>query len=60
VGIDDFDGELGVAELGMEPMGAGASLADEEDDDLDLDFDSLEDEEEEEEEDMGGLDVDLE
>ncbi len=57
--LDEFDVEPGVTELGMEPLGANANLADEED--LDLDFDTLEeDEEEEEEEEFEDLDVDME
>jgi DNA-directed RNA polymerase subunit beta' len=60
--LDEFaDIELGgVSELGMEPLGATASVAEEEDEDLDLDFDSLEDEEEEEEEAFEDVDVDME
>ena len=62
LGLEDFDlGDLGgVAELGLEPLGSGATLLDEEDDDLDLDFDSLEEEEEAEGREHEDLDVDLE
>ncbi|MBW7884770.1 MAG: DNA-directed RNA polymerase subunit beta', partial [Caldilineaceae bacterium] len=61
ISMDDFDlDDLGgVAELGMEPLGAGVTLSDD-DDSVDLNFDSLDEEEEEEEEDIEDIDVDVE
>ena len=59
--MDDFDlDELdGVAELGMEPLGASVTLADSDEDAMDLDFSSL-DEEEEESDTFEDIDVEIE
>ncbi|MFO7633182.1 MAG: DNA-directed RNA polymerase subunit beta', partial [Caldilinea sp.] len=62
LGLDDFEFDEidGVAELGMEPLGAGVSLGENEDDSLDLDFDTLEEEEEGESDTIEGIDMDME
>jgi len=62
LGLDDFefDDADGVAELGMEPLGAGVTLGEDGDDSLDLDFDTLEEEEETETESLDGIDVEVE
>ncbi|HRW45871.1 MAG: DNA-directed RNA polymerase subunit beta' [Caldilinea sp.] len=60
--MEDFDlDELdGVAELGMEPLGAGVTLADSDEDAVDLDFNSLDEEEEEDNDSFEDLDVEIE
>ncbi len=60
--MDDFDlDELdGVAELGMEPLGAGVTLADSDEEAVDLDFNSLDEEEEEENDSFEDIDVEIE
>ena len=60
--MEDFDlDELdGVAELGMEPLGAGVTLADSDEDAVDLDFSSLDEEEEEDNDSFEDLDVEIE
>ncbi len=60
--MDDFDlDELdGVVELGMEPLGAGVTLADSDEDAVDLDFSSLDEEEEEDSDTFEDIDVEIE